>query len=120
MKPEPNNNLNHYQRENHQLFNYIHFSPLLSKQYFSISHGFSCYVFKCSPCHRAESCFTVLSITRRERSHYGPMSFITSYRGQAGSLLCVLVSPRLSTMQRLHSCPQAQLEDLMDSTLIAM
>lgn len=36
-----------------------------------------------------------------------------------GSLLLVLLSSRLSAMHQQHSSPQAQLKDLMDSTLTA-
>lgn len=58
-----------------------------------------------------------LSCQSLERSHYGALSFITGCREEAASLLCVLVTPMQAQQ---HKSPQAQLENLMDSKLMAM
>ena len=78
-------------------------------------HEDTCFVFNGSQYHRPASSPCCQSLARK-RSHYGPVSFIRSYRGQAR--LITVCAGELQAHQP-HSSPQAQLKSLMDSTLTA-
>lgn len=87
-------------------------------------------LFKHSDLHEDTCCIHILAVSQSQvllsfccqsRAREQRLCHLSPATGdKPGSLLSALVRPRLGVMQRQHSGPQDQLQDLMDSTLIAM